>query len=379
MWLWGSLWCEFHQLPMSAMVLGPSVCSLKCMTMWTILTCLQTFGINVPTCPHLFWTVSGLLHTIITHVSLVELFLCCFVLTLLHTICTWVCSVPSVGRYAKPTHWSGDWKVESVHPNLKPSLWNSASHEIRFVFRTHFLNLLHIIVRFSHMFLKIIHHQASERVTCYVKIVWTQVLAWNIVPSNRTHGWNKDGVFLEVICVHKKAMNTNFNRKLNLCWLASFIISKLQKESKACCSVKIKSDRNDEVLICPAVESSCVCICLSVCLSGDLRTMYLPKHRQMNRQKEWQTYWQTDWQTVNNVFMSSLSCLLVLIMYITHIYVCLQAASAPYRQHWCVCVSVCVRACVCERARSEKALLKMCAFDQLRLDSNYLSASDTGR
>lgn len=50
-------------------------------------------------------------------------------------------------------------------------------------------------------------------------------------------------------------------------------------------------------------------------------------------------------------------------------YVCPQAAFAPYRQHWCECV------CECAREGEKKALLKMCAFDRVRLDSNYLCFS----
>lgn len=130
--------------------------------------------------------------------------------------------------------------------------------------------------------------------TCHVKIMWAQVLAWNMVQNAGTHGSNNICVFREAICVHYKAVNTKLNGKWHLCWQTSFTSSELQKESKACCFIKITNDNHYEALTCPAVESRCV----SVWLSGDLRTMYLPTHRQ----KDWQIHWQTDCEQYIHVF-----------------------------------------------------------------------------
>lgn len=118
-----------------------------------------------------------------------------------------------------------------------------------------------------------------------------------------THGWNKDCVLPEAICVHNKAMHTTIYGKLRLCWQTSFTGSKLQIESKACCSVKIK---NDNILIEPwfALQWKAG-VCLSVCLSGDLRTTNPPTHGQTDRMTD--SLIDRLWKMYSCFFLSSAS------------------------------------------------------------------------
>lgn len=137
-------------------------------------------------------------------------------------------------------------------------------------------------------------------------------------------------------------------------WLIMTIIMKpwLALQWKACMRASV----------CACVrESVCVCICPSVWRPQD----NVATNTQTGRTTDSLTDRLTDCEQCIHVFSS----LLVLIMYIAHMYVCLQAASAPYGQHWCVCV--CVDACVRER----KPYWRCVPFDRVQLDSNYLCFS----
>ena len=114
--------------------------------------------------------------------------------------------------------------------------------------------------------------------------------------------------------------------------------------------------------VCACVRARlCVCVCVCVYLSVCLETSGQCSHQHT----DWKNDRLTDRQT--DRLWTMYSCLLlVLIMYIAHMYVCLQAASAPYGQHWCLCVCVCVWMHVWERESliEDVCLLLECSWIQ---------------
>ena len=166
---------------------------------------------------------------------------------------------------------------------------------------------------------------------------------------------------------NRKPTFTSSKKESNYCycylivssWLIMTIIMKpwLALQWKACMRASV----------CACVRARlCVCVCVCVYLSVCLETSGQCSHQHT----DWKNDRLTDRQT--DRLWTMYSCLLlVLIMYIAHMYVCLQAASAPYGQHWCLCVCVCVDACVRER----KPYWRCVPFARVQLDSNYLCFS----